>query len=75
MIMAPKKSSYFKTFALFLLFVAGGSVVITILKIIMRENEFTSQSSIYILGLLLGLYFFYICRWLFKRLSVIEKDK
>lgn len=73
--MTPKISSYLKTFCLFLLYAACGGAVVSLINRYLRSNDMVSQTSTYILWFCLTVYFFFICRWIFRKLNAIEKDK
>lgn len=70
--MTPKKSAYLKTFGLFLLYSSCGACAISLINRYLRTNGMASQLSTYVLWLCLTVYFFFICRWLFRKLNIIE---
>ena len=72
--MTPKNKSYFKVFGLFLFLSGCGGAIVSLINRYLRSNDLTSNSSSYILWLCLTVYFFFICRWLFRRLNSIEKE-
>ncbi len=72
--MTPKKRSYFKVFGLFLLLVGCGGAIVSLVNRYLRTNDFASNTTTYILWLCLTVYFFFVCRWLFRKLNALEKN-
>ena len=73
--MTSKNSKYAKTFGLFLLLSIVGGSVVSLVNRYLRSNDMASQTSTYILWIFLMVYFFFVCRWTFRKLNDIGKDK
>lgn len=71
--MASRKSAYVKTFGLFLVLAGCGGAVVALINRYLRVNDMASPTSTYILWLILMVYYFFICRWIFRKMNDIEK--
>lgn len=72
--MTPKKSSFIKTFGLFLLLIAAITFPICFVNQLLRKNGLASSASLLILmALLIGCYYF-AWRWFSRKLNQIEKQ-
>lgn len=71
--MTPKKSAYVKAFGLFLLLAGCGGAVVALINRCLRVNDMASPTTTYILWLILMVYYFFLCRWMFRKMNAIEK--
>ena len=71
--MAVKKSSYVKTFGLFLLMVAGEGAVVVVINRCLRAYGMDSSISLVILWSVLIIAYYMPWKWLSRRLNAIEK--
>ena len=73
--MTSKKSRYIKVFGLFLLLSGVGGAIVSLVNRYLRTHDLASQTTTFILWLFLTVYFFFICRWLIRRLNEIAKQQ
>ena len=67
--MTSKNCKYVKTFGLFLLLSIVGGAAASLVNRYLRNNDMASQASTYILWIVLMVYFFFVCRWIFRKLN------
>lgn len=73
--MTSRNKAYAKVFGLFLVMAACGGAVVSLINRNLRTHDMSSQMTTYILWLFLMVYFFFVCRWIFRKLNTMSNDK